>query len=257
MGKKIDTGLPAQPNNSLISGIECLYAVISADQPIGSVELARKLNKGRTTVNRLLGTLKFMGFLTQDHRRKYIPGPGIHVLAAQSLHASRLLSATVRTIRTLPAAIANDLVLALGVLYKDKVLYLLHKEPGQQPIDAIHPTNLYNCQDSIIGSLLQHYQSQQADEKSQNLGYLYLEKQNEYREHKICFPIGHTPSAKEEVLTAPESLARLRLIQKPIAGLAFADRSCTYSEQAMLKLFAPYAASICRLLSANVARRYQ
>ncbi len=259
MGKKTSTGLPAQPNNSLITGMDCLYAVINAKRPMGSVELARCLQKGHTTVNRLLGTLQFMGLLAQNQQRKYIPGPAIHVLAAQSLNAFRLLSITLQVIQTMPEAIIRDLIVALGVLYKENVLYLLHKAPDEQPIDSIHPAHLYHYQDSIIGQLLYGYAIQNrtapntgtSNNKMATEGYLYQGVQGECHEHKICFPLSHTTNHRKtnEPGNRKLPISTLREIARPIAGLAFVDRSCQYSEQSMLEIFAPYAIEICERLS--------
>ena len=124
--------LPAQPNQSLIDGVRCLQAVATAGVPIGGRELARRLEMEPTRANRLLKTLAAQGFLHQDGDRKYQPGAGMHVLAAQSLHGSgmlqRALPVLARLRRRRPA-----LIVALGVLWHDQVSYLYHADPQTPP----------------------------------------------------------------------------------------------------------------------------
>ena len=83
--------LNAQPNQSLIDGIATLQALAMSPEPIGSRELARQLGIDSTKVNRLLKTLAYLGIARQTANRKYTAGPGMHVLAAQSLFASGLI----------------------------------------------------------------------------------------------------------------------------------------------------------------------
>src|SRR5690348_18426155 len=81
--------LNSQPNQSLIDGIATLQALATSSEPAGCRELARRLGIDATKVNRLLKTLAYLGIARQTADRKYAPGPGMHVLAAQSLFASR------------------------------------------------------------------------------------------------------------------------------------------------------------------------
>ncbi|RRQ95553.1 transcriptional regulator, partial [Enterococcus faecalis] len=85
------TKINAQPNQSLIDGINTLQALASSPEPIGCRELARQLDSDPTKINRLLTTLAYLGIARQTANRKYTAGPGMHVLAAQSLFASGLI----------------------------------------------------------------------------------------------------------------------------------------------------------------------
>jgi len=75
-------------------GVTVSQEVVTANVPIGSREVARRLNLEHSRVNRVLGTLVHIGMLRQDESKKYSVGPGIHALSAQSLHASGLVSAS-------------------------------------------------------------------------------------------------------------------------------------------------------------------
>lgn len=143
--------MPAQPNLSLIDGLGCLQELVAADAPLGSRELARRLGLEPTRVNRLLGTLAQIGLAEQDANRRYRPGPGVHVLAAQSLRGSPLLRAALPEIRALDAGGRN---VALGVLWRDQVCYLYHGDP-RRPLEAgISSHALYPADQSSIGAVL-------------------------------------------------------------------------------------------------------
>ena len=117
---------PAQPNQSLITGLECLLAVAAAGQAVGSRELARRLGEEPTRVNRLLKTLAHLQVLAQTPDGKYRPGPGIHVLAALSLQGSHLLRAALPHARPWWEA---GYALTLGVLWREHLCFLLRARP--------------------------------------------------------------------------------------------------------------------------------
>lgn len=143
--------LPAQPNNSLIVGIECLQQVVGAEGPIGSREIARRMNLTHTRINRLLGTLSYMGLLDQDGDRRYRPGPGLHSLAAQSMLASRLLPSALPRLIELSR---EGLTVALGTMWRGQVCFLFHERPGQALEDAILRHELWPASHSTIGVAL-------------------------------------------------------------------------------------------------------
>lgn len=143
--------LPAQPNNSLITGIECLQHLVGAGGPIGSREVARRMGLTHTRVNRLLGTLAYMGLLEQDAERRYRPGPALHALAAQSMMASGLLPAALPSLLELRR---DGYTVALGTLWSGLVCYLFHERPGQQLEDAILRHELTPADHSAIGVAL-------------------------------------------------------------------------------------------------------
>lgn len=143
--------LPAQPNNSLITGIQCLQHLVSAGGPIGSREVARRLGLTHTRVNRLLGTLAYMGLLERDAERRYRPGPGLHALAAQSMMASGLLPAALPMMKQLRS---DGYTVALGTVWDGQVCYLFHERPGQSIEEAILRHELWPADHSTIGVAL-------------------------------------------------------------------------------------------------------
>jgi len=143
--------LPAQPNQSLIHGLACLQTVVGGAAAMGSREVARILGLEHTKVNRLLGTLCHLGLVERTASRKYRPGPGIHLLSAQSLRGSGLLAAALPLLEPLGR---EELIVSLGVLWDQHVCYLVRALPGQSPAAAIgahapHPAHL-----SILGLAL-------------------------------------------------------------------------------------------------------
>lgn len=143
--------LPAQPNESLIDGIACLQAVAVQGRPVGVRELARQLDLEPTRVNRLLMTLAHLGFTRQNGSRKYEPGPGMHVLFAQSLMGSGLLA---RSRPALERLHGSGFAVALGVLWRDQVCYLYHARPGMSFADGLGRMGLYPASRSSIGLVL-------------------------------------------------------------------------------------------------------
>lgn len=145
------TKLNAQPNQSLIDGIVTLQALAVSAEPVGCRELARQLDFDPTKVNRLLKTLAYLGIARQTANRKYTAGPGMHVLAAQSLFASGLIR------RALPAL--EELrrfghTVALAVLWNDSVSYLFHAPPGVDASRAVGRIGLLPATTSGIGMAL-------------------------------------------------------------------------------------------------------
>ncbi len=143
--------LPAQPNQSLIDGLACLQELASHGKPIGGRAMARALGLEPTRVNRLLRTLAHLGLAEQDERRKYRPGPAIHVLAAQSLLGSGLLR---RAAPELERLRRHGLVVALGVLWRDQVAYLYHASPDTPAGGAIGRVGLFPANQSGLGVAL-------------------------------------------------------------------------------------------------------
>lgn len=142
---------PAQPNKSLIDGLAVLQAVSAHREPVAGAELARELGLEPTRVNRLLKTLAALDVVYQTSSRRYAPGPGMHVLAAQSLFASGL---TQRALGPLEALSALGLTVAMGVLWRDRVCYLYHWHPGLSLGDALGRTALFPATRSSIGMAL-------------------------------------------------------------------------------------------------------
>ncbi len=147
---------PAQPNNSLINGIECLQRVVGASEAIGSREVARRMGLTHTRVNRLLGTLAHIGLLERNSDRKYRPGPALHALAAQSMMASRLLPSALPALQRLRG---DGYTVALGTLWEGKVCFLFHERPWQPMEEAILRHELWPAQLTSLGVALLARQS--------------------------------------------------------------------------------------------------
>lgn len=143
--------IPAQPNQSLIDGLACLQALTSSPAAIGTRQLARQLGLESTRVNRLLKTLAFLGLAEQDEKRAYRPGPGIHVLAAQSLVGSPLMR---HAIEPLEALHRHGHIVALGVLWKAQTCYLYHYNPLDRDRGSLGHERLYPAVSSGIGMVL-------------------------------------------------------------------------------------------------------
>ncbi len=144
---------PAQPNRSLVGGLDCLAYLASVGRPVGSREAARELGLEPTRANRLLGTLAWMGLAERTADRKYTPGAGLHVLAAMSLRGSRLLGAAVPHLGRLGERFA-DCSVALGVLWRRHVVYLYFAGPGEDARVAVASRDLFPAEQSSIGRVL-------------------------------------------------------------------------------------------------------
>lgn len=143
--------MPSQPNESLIDGLACLQALTVCSEPVGVRELARKLDLEPTRVHRLLKTLAHLGIASQTPAKKYVPGPGMHVLAAQSIFASGLIRKSLPFLEELQR---YGFIVAYGVLWKDMVSYFYHAEPGMPVEQALGRIGLYPASCSSIGMVL-------------------------------------------------------------------------------------------------------
>lgn len=141
----------AQPNQSLIDGIAALQALATSPEPVGNRELARQLGFNPTRVNRLLKTLAYLGIARQTANRKYTSGPGMHVLAAQSLFASGLIRNALPALEKLRRF---GLTVALGVLWNDSVSYLFHAPPGLDAAQGLGRIGLLPASSSGVGIAL-------------------------------------------------------------------------------------------------------
>ena len=164
--------MSSQPNQSLIDGIRCLQYLVSSGRAIGCRELARLMGINTTRVNRLLMTMASIGLTMQDEQRRYLPGPGIHALAAQAIRGSALFS---QALPLLESYAPKDIVVAMGVLWEDQVIYIYHSEPGSQMSQALAGFHMLPAWQSVIGmSLLaaesdEELQKRFVDEKWQQL----------------------------------------------------------------------------------------
>ncbi len=143
--------MSSQPNQSLIDGIRCLQYLVSSGRAIGCRELARLMGINTTRVNRLLMTMAAIGLTQQDEQRRYLPGPGIHALAAQAIRGSALFS---QALPLLERHAPKDIVVAMGVLWEDQVIYIYHSEPGIQMSQALAGFHMLPAWQSVIGMAL-------------------------------------------------------------------------------------------------------
>lgn len=118
----------SQPNRSLMHGLDVLEAVMAAEAPVGSRELGRLLGLDRSVANRLLLTLADLGMLERTEAGRYLPGTGIHALAALSLRSSGLLRSVLPLASTWTA---RGYAFTLGVLWRQHLCHLIHARPGQ------------------------------------------------------------------------------------------------------------------------------
>lgn len=139
---------PAQPNKSLMDGIDLLLALVNVGEPIGVRELARRVGMETTRCQRLLATLAVQGMAEQDADRKYRPGPGIHVLSTMSLAASGLLQRALPHLRQL-AGVAP--IVALGVLWRDEMCYLYHGSGAPDDDQAFGRMTHFPATQSALG----------------------------------------------------------------------------------------------------------
>ena len=149
--------LPAQPNQSLIDGLAVLQALASAGGPIGSRAMGRELGLEPTRVNRLLKTLAHLGIAQQTPDRQYVPGPAMHVLAAQAMFGSGLIRRAVGPLESLKHF---GMAIAMGVLWRDQVSYLYHGGPNVNSGEAIGRIGLFPATRSSIGMVLLARQSE-------------------------------------------------------------------------------------------------
>ncbi len=143
---------PAQPNQSVENSLTCLIALVLQARPMGSRELSRYVGMEHTRVNRLLKTLCHLGLTEQNASRKYLPGPGLHLLSAMSLRGSGLLKVALPHLRALTAHCACGV--ALGVLWRTHVGYLYHGNRDAPVETAIGGHGVYPAVQSSIGRIL-------------------------------------------------------------------------------------------------------
>lgn len=143
--------MTAQRHQSLIDGLACLQAVIVRGDGIGSRELGRQLDIESTRANRLLKSLAEVEMVRQDAAAKYHPGPGIHVLAAQSLHSSDLVR---RAAPALESLLRTDLTVSYGLLWRTEVCYLIHSTGGESLWDGLGREGSFPAELSGLGIAL-------------------------------------------------------------------------------------------------------
>ncbi len=142
---------PAQPVNGLVDGLRLLQELAIREEPVSGLELAKEMGIEPTRMNRLLKTLDYIGMADRTPDRRYQAGPGIHVLAAQALSKSKLLQIAAPRLEAIDAP---GCIKALGVLWHDKVSYLMHKAPDADLLESLGRIKAYQATRSSIGVAL-------------------------------------------------------------------------------------------------------
>ncbi len=143
--------LPSQPVMGLIDGMEILQFLASAGRAVSGLEVSETLGIEKTKVSRVLKTLSYLGFTMPTKNRQYTLGPAVHVLSAQLLHGTGLIKNALKYLIELTEL---EVVVAMGVLWHDKVSYTYHWEPGISPTDGLGRVSLFPASQSSIGLVL-------------------------------------------------------------------------------------------------------
>ncbi len=207
--------LPAQPHQSLIDGLAVLQSLAVKASPVSCKALAEELGQEVTRVNRMLKTLSFLGLAHQTKARLYTGGPGMHVLAAQSMFGSGLIQ---KSIPILDSLTTLGFIVALGVLWNAQVSYLYHWTPGLTTGQALGRIALYPASGSSIGIVLL---SKKSDEEIAN----FFPKNNSL--HKKVMASVHEARQKGYAVleTAPKVLSLAVQIGEPAyAALALSGK---------------------------------
>lgn len=143
--------MPVQFNQSVFRTFQVLEILSEIGRPVGSRELAREMGEEHTKVSRMLKSLLELGYLQQDSNRQYLPGPGLHVLAARFMRSSSLLR---RALPVLKELHGEGYHVALGVLHGEDVCYLYHCSPEDSFESGLSGHELLPADESSIGLLL-------------------------------------------------------------------------------------------------------
>jgi DNA-binding IclR family transcriptional regulator len=151
--------LPSQPNQSVIDAMTCLQTLVAQGGAVGNRELARQMGLNITRVNRLLKTMAHVGMVRQTPQRKYLPGPGMHVLTALALGGDPLLTAGVPLLETELRTLPSAQMLAFGMLWQRHVAYLFFAHGGDSGLRqgdtvALRSRSIFPAIRSSIGRVL-------------------------------------------------------------------------------------------------------
>jgi DNA-binding IclR family transcriptional regulator len=224
--------LPVQPNRSVLEGIEVLLAVARSGKPVRVRALAREFGVTPTRLQRYLATLAHGGLLRQLPDRSYTTGAGMHALSAISMTASGLAP---RALKILPQLADLGCIVALGVLWRDRVSYLYFQHPDQHASGALGRVADFPAHDSSIGHILLAtngavartgpLQTQLA--ATLQRGYARIDRED--GETSIAVPVGSPPmaglalSGHFDRRRVPQLVSRLR----EVAGQLAADTVST------------------------------
>lgn len=227
--------LPAQKVNGLIDGIAVLQELTMSQEPASGKVIAEKLGLPPVRVNRLLKTLAYLGLTHRNASRKYSVGPGMHVLAAQSMAASGLLKRAIPYLKLLGK---SGMVVALGVLWKDQVCYLFHNSGKCDFSEGLSNMRLYPALNSSIGLALLADMSTEAVEQhigSNNINEELLAKLHQINKQEYA-SIQHQ-----------DHISLAVTIGKPAyAAIAVSGMKNTEEVQKFIELLRKYAAELSK-----------
>lgn len=223
-----------------MDGIRCLQEISKQDKPLGCREMARMMNLDPARVNRLLMTLEEEGILIKNSKKKYLPGPGIYVLSAQSLQHSNLINQIFKAIESLPP---KKYSLAFGFLWQTYITYLFHGRPGSGLSSGMKKTNAYYALESSIGRILLANKTMQ--ELKETFGAEELKKydfslsyKNTLKSQKYCTLIRENHN-KAEIYSIATDIDNF-----PFAGLAITNVETTTKESDVIAELFEIKASI-------------
>ena len=143
--------LPSQPLYGLIDGLAVLQYLAATAHETSGTEISRELEIEKTKVNRILKTLAYLGLVYRTAKRKYTLGPAIHILSAQTLYGSGLINHSIKHLIDLTDF---DVMVAMGVLWRDKVSYIYHWLPGLAKTEGLGRMEVFPATQSSIGLIL-------------------------------------------------------------------------------------------------------
>lgn len=143
--------LPAQPNQSILDGFRLLKSIAQSGEPLGVRELGRLIEMEPTRVYRLLRTMLHLRIIRQTDRKKYVAGPGLHILSVLNLSATGLLAGSVGALERLKEL---GYTTAMGFLWQDQVGYLYHGSPETGKEQSLLRKTLFPATKSGIGLAL-------------------------------------------------------------------------------------------------------
>lgn len=143
---------PSQPNQSVMDAVRVLQAVTFHSRPVSASELARELGVDVTRAHRLLRTLSLLGLTYQTRKKRFTPGPAMHVLATQALLNSDLAFAARGPLDALHRETGREV--ALGMLWQDYVSYIYHAAPDMPLEAAPGQVSIFPASYSSLGRVL-------------------------------------------------------------------------------------------------------
>jgi DNA-binding IclR family transcriptional regulator len=144
--------VPSQPNQSVMDAVRLLQAVTFHSRAVSASEIARELGIEVTRAHRLLRTLSLLGMTFQTRKKRFTPGPAMHVLATQALLNSDLAYAARGPLDSLHQE--TGLEVAMGMLWQDYVSYIYHASPDMPIEAAAGQVSIFPASYSSLGRIL-------------------------------------------------------------------------------------------------------